>query len=266
MFIPPKWSTMCLCCDGMVEWRRLRPVANQARSHANATRPQVRTGRGLEWWIDPIGPDGDRVKNERLGQAIPATNVLSACYPWRSADSDLPHDQDGRRIAIGVSKNGTKQSNMKTISQTNQRKRGREGAVTLLEVMIGVSLMGVMFVSLYVGFTSGFAIIQLARENLRATQVLQEKTETLRLLTWEQLSQMKTEMAEPFYSAGSSLESGLTYDLRVIIPTESPVAETPYASDIRQVTVEARWTSGGVERRRSMTTYVARQGLHRYRY
>jgi prepilin-type N-terminal cleavage/methylation domain-containing protein len=155
---------------------------------------------------------------------------------------------------------------MKTITQNNRSKWGRQNAFTLLEVMIGVVLMGVMFVSLYVGFTTGFGIIQLARENLRATQILQEKTETLRLLTWEQLSQMKVEMAEPFYSADSSLESGLTYDLIVSIPSASPVTDAVYAPDIRQVTVEARWTSGGVERRRSMTTYASRYGLHRYRY
>jgi hypothetical protein len=132
--------------------------------------------------------------------------------------------------------------------------------------MIGMALMGIMFVSLYVGLTSGFAIIQLARENLRATQILQEKTETLRLLTWEQLSQMQTKMEEPFYSSGSNFESGFTYNVRVQISSESPVPDAVYAPDIKLVTVEARWMSGGVERRRSMTTYASRYGLHRYRY
>lgn len=165
-----------------------------------------------------------------------------------------------------MSRNRTKQSNMKTINRTSQRKRRCRGAFTLLEVMIGVALMGIMFVSLYVGFTSGFAIIQLARENLRATQILQEKTETLRLLTWSQLSQMETSLTEPFYSTESSLQSGLTYDLYIDIPSESPVTDASYAPDIRLVTVEARWTSGGVERRRSMTTYASRYGLYRYIY
>jgi prepilin-type N-terminal cleavage/methylation domain-containing protein len=155
---------------------------------------------------------------------------------------------------------------MKTNNQAVHRKRRRQGAFTLLEVMIGVVLMGVMFVSLYVGFSSGFAVIQLARENLRATQILQEKTETLRLLTWEQLSEMELEMSEPFYSRESELESSLTYDVYVTIPSASPITDAVYAPDIRQVTVEARWTSGGMERRRSMTTYASRYGLHRHRY
>jgi prepilin-type N-terminal cleavage/methylation domain-containing protein len=165
-----------------------------------------------------------------------------------------------------MSQNGTEKTKMKTLQSAVRTRRRSHGAFTIVEVMIGVALMGILFVSLYVGLTSGFAIIQLARENLRATQILQEKTETLRILTWEQLSQMQTSMNEPFYSVESDLESGLTYNVQVIIPTTSPVTDASYAPDIRQVTVEATWVSGGVERRRSMTTYVSRYGLHRYRF
>src|SRR6266498_3729396 len=60
-------------------------------------------------------------------------------------------------------------------------------AFTLIEVMIAVLIIGITFVTLYLGFTQGFAIIQVARENLRATQILQEKTETIRLFKWEEI-------------------------------------------------------------------------------
>ena len=49
----------------------------------------------------------------------------------------------------------------------------------MVEVLVAVSLVGIMFVSLYSGISSGFAVVQLARENLRATQILQEKMETI---------------------------------------------------------------------------------------
>jgi prepilin-type N-terminal cleavage/methylation domain-containing protein len=142
---------------------------------------------------------------------------------------------------------------------------GRTG-FTLVEVLVGVVLLAVMFTVFYVGITAGFAMIQLARENLRATQILQEKTETLRLLTWEDLQRMQRSMREPFYAPGSDLESSLNYDLQVEIPDTSPIQDASYAPDIKLVRVEATWMSGGVERRRSMSTYVSRYGLHRYRY
>ena len=59
---------------------------------------------------------------------------------------------------------------------------------TLIEGIMGVGIMGVLFVSLYTGMTTGFGVVRMARENLRATQVLQEKFETIRLYTWEQIN------------------------------------------------------------------------------
>jgi type II secretory pathway pseudopilin PulG len=149
---------------------------------------------------------------------------------------------------------------------TATRRRGDRAGITLVEVLVGTVLLAVMFTVFYVGITAGFGLIQLARENLRATQILQEKTETLRLLTWEDLQQMQRTMTEPFYAPGSDLESSLNYNLRIEIPDTSPVQSAAYASDVKLVTVEASWMSGGVERRRSMSTYLSRYGLHRYRY
>jgi prepilin-type N-terminal cleavage/methylation domain-containing protein len=151
---------------------------------------------------------------------------------------------------------------MKTGIAPGKRNEERTG-FTLVEVLVGVVILAIMFTVLYVGITAGFGMIQLARENLRATQILQEKTETLRLLTWEDLHLMQRRMAEP-YAPDSDSESGLNYDLQVTVADVSP--DAAYASDIKLVTVEATWVTGGILRRRSMSTYVSRYGLHRYRY
>src|SRR6266581_3037873 len=57
-----------------------------------------------------------------------------------------------------------------------RRLRANSG-FTLLEGVVGVGLMGVLIVCLYTGMTTGFSTVRLARENLRATQVIQEKFE-----------------------------------------------------------------------------------------
>jgi hypothetical protein len=120
----------------------------------------------------------------------------------------------------------------------------------------------------YVGITAGFGIIQLARENLRATQILQEKTEAIRLVTWDQLNTpgfIPATFSDSFYPADKEGRIGLRYNgtFRSSIPE---IAEAAYDDDIRRVTFELTWNSGGVDRRRSMTTYVSRYGLYRYRY
>jgi hypothetical protein len=116
--------------------------------------------------------------------------------------------------------------------------------------------------------TQGFAVIQLARENLRATQILQEKTEAIRLLTWTHLNQpgyVPSTFEASFYATGDQVESsGPTYRGSVII-TNAPIAES-YADDLRLIEVDVMWTSGNVARHRSMRTLVSKYGLQNYIY
>jgi prepilin-type N-terminal cleavage/methylation domain-containing protein len=139
---------------------------------------------------------------------------------------------------------------------------------TLLEVLIGVVVIGGMTLSLYVGMTQGFAVIQLARENLRATQILQEKTEAIRLLNWTDLNQpgyVPPTFEASFYATGDQVESsGPTYSGQVTI-TNAPMTES-YANDLRLVVVDVTWMSGNVARHRSMRTLVAKYGLQNYVY
>src|ERR1041384_1804482 len=60
-------------------------------------------------------------------------------------------------------------------------------AYSLPEVMVGIAIMSVMFLTLYLGFTQGFGVVQSSRENMRATQILQQQAEIIRLYTWEQV-------------------------------------------------------------------------------
>src|SRR5216117_2541734 len=64
----------------------------------------------------------------------------------------------------------------------------RHQAFTLVEVMLAVVIVGVEFVSLYVALSQGFGVVQVARENLRATQIMQEQVEILRILNWDQIT------------------------------------------------------------------------------
>lgn len=143
-------------------------------------------------------------------------------------------------------------------------------AFTLLEVLIGVVVIGGMTLSLYVGMTQGFAVIQLARENLRATQILQEKTEAVRLLNWDELNtpgEVPATFTAPFYAADAKVDStddpSLIYRGLVTI-TNAPIYYPEYSSDLRLVEVEVMWMSGDIQRRRSMRTLVSKFGLQNY--
>ena len=92
--------------------------------------------------------------------------------------------------------------------------RNSRCAFALIEVLIGSGLLGVMSVSLYLGIAQGFAFVQIARENLRATQILQEKLETVRLYTWDQVIQpgfIPSAFTNYYYPSGGSGSQGAVY-------------------------------------------------------
>ena len=144
-------------------------------------------------------------------------------------------------------------------------------AFTLMEVLVAVAIISIEFVSLYLGMTQGFAIVQVARENLRATQILQEKTEIIRLYTWDQINTagfIPPTFWAAFYPAGpqtNQVNQGVNYQGTMTISDVPPPMNTAsYASDMKLVVVGVDWASGNVQRHREMRTLVSRYGLHNY--
>jgi len=137
--------------------------------------------------------------------------------------------------------------------------------MTLIELLIGLSIFGILFVSLYGGISSGVGIIRSAREDLRATQVMLEKMETIRLYNWDQLNQsgfVPTTFSAAYWPADTN--SGLQYQGTVTITNVS--FNEAYSSDMRQVTVTVSWHSGLIQHQRQMRTFVSRYGLQNYVY
>lgn len=146
-----------------------------------------------------------------------------------------------------------------------QKSKSQSG-FSLVEVSFGMGVVGTAAVALFSGFTSGFFTMQMARENLRATQVLLEKTETLRLYSWDQINtpgfipQTFTAVYDPNATNGQ----GIVYTGTMII-TNCPVSAS-YSDEMRMATITLNWQTGSLPRTRSFTTYIARNGLQNYIY
>lgn len=153
-------------------------------------------------------------------------------------------------------------------------------AFSIVEALVSACVVGVLFISLYAGITAGFGALNSARENLRATQVLIDKMETLRLYSWTQVSTFGTSTSyipstftESFFPAttnySDSLVStgatggGFTYYGTVEI-ANSGFTEN-YSNSVKLVTITLRWTNG-VSRSQSMSTYTAQYGIQNYIY
>ena len=125
-----------------------------------------------------------------------------------------------------------------------------------------------MVISLYGGFSRGFALVQASREDLRGTQILLQKLEAARLCTWSQLrSYSFQEQYDPLGVTNST--GGTPYWGRVLTNAATSIPSSAlYKGDMRQVTVTLYWTNHigrrSLVQSRQMQTFVARHGMQNY--
>ena len=163
---------------------------------------------------------------------------------------------------------------MTTLVPVNSSARFRTVGFTLVEVLVAIAIMGIVFVTLYTGIANGFCSIGLAREDMRASQILLEKSETLRLYTWSQVTNsvfpMFTETYNPTTTgAGEGAIYSGSFTVSKISSSSIPdkkLKDANYDDEMRVVTITLNWTNGSLPRQRSLSTYVAQDGLHNYVY
>src|ERR1043165_3708741 len=71
---------------------------------------------------------------------------------------------------------------------TQIRSVSQKSAFTLIETAVSMMVVGILIVSLYSGVTWGMGNYQRAREAMRATEILTEKLDSVRLFNWEQIT------------------------------------------------------------------------------
>jgi len=147
-----------------------------------------------------------------------------------------------------------------------------EEAYTVVEVVVAVFILGIMVISLFAGFSSGFAVVQLGRENLRATQIMVQKMESVRLYNWKEVTNssfLKTNFTDYYNPAGSN---GAVYKGTISVTAGPAGIPAAYANNMRAITVTLFWTNymrnskTNIVRTRSMQTYFSRYGMQTYIY
>jgi len=147
-------------------------------------------------------------------------------------------------------------------------KLGSRSAFTLIETIVATFVAAIVLPSIYAGLAAGFAMIQVTREDLRATQVILQRMEAIRLSSFQTI---QNPAAYPTNQTAYYSESGKTNGHGGAAYTVTynwapgPASLPPsYRTNVVLVTVGATWKSGNVQRSRSMQTYVARYGIRRY--
>ena len=136
--------------------------------------------------------------------------------------------------------------------------KGGSTAFTLVEVLIGMAIFGLIFASVATVLNRGFVIIGNARDNANINQLLQSEIENLRSLSWNDIENLPGQhQITPQAGFGTSIND--RYNIERIINQRKP--------DQKEIIVSITWVDvKGVNHSRKFVTYYTRGGINDYMY
>lgn len=144
------------------------------------------------------------------------------------------------------------------------RGQGRALAFTLMEVVVAVLVLSTISTAFYLGLSTCFSVVKTSREDVRATQIMMQKLEAVRLCTWSELTNFS--FKEPYDPTSGTNGSGVYFFGTVTKGAVALPSITSYSNNMCAVTVNLVWTNTGKSKvfSRQMQTYYARYGLQSY--
>lgn len=161
---------------------------------------------------------------------------------------------------------------MKTANPGSSRDSGEgssEHGFALVEVLFGMLILGMVVAAVFATLGSAFNTASMSRDNLRATQILMEAAEVVRLHSWDEIQDPQfgpkqfTTYADPSGATNVAGRGTLFLGTIELAPGPSDVA---YRDDLRTVTIDLSWKTGRLQRHRRLVTYVTRNGIQNYIY
>jgi hypothetical protein len=152
--------------------------------------------------------------------------------------------------------------------QAAQRSSSGCDAFTIADVVVAVLILSVVTGAFYSALSSSFSMLQNTREDLRATQILMQRIEAVRLCTWEELTNFAFQASYDPLSTNSQTAGATYYGTVTLTPSTVIPNTAAYYPNITLVTVNLVWTNYNgrvaVPHNRQMQTHFARYGLQNY--
>lgn len=162
------------------------------------------------------------------------------------------------------------------------RPRGA-AAFSLIEVLAAVVIAAIVLTAVFAGISGTFTLLNTAREDLRATQIIVSRLEGIHLEAWGSGTNQPTQLfnttlvprtfTDYFYPLGlnSTTNQGTVYSGTITITTNLNLNPQPsYANSLALVTITVTWVDSGygvtTPHSRSMSTIIAQRGMQNYIY
>ena len=140
-------------------------------------------------------------------------------------------------------------------------------AFTIAEVVVSLVIVSIGAAALMGCINYGFLVTQLTRENQRATQIMLERAEAIRLCSWDQVRStgfIPPTFTDYYDATAPNASQGAVYSGTVEV-APFPFA-TSYAADLRQLKLTLRWRTGRIAHSRTNITNIAKDGIQNYVY
>ena len=160
-----------------------------------------------------------------------------------------------------------------TLSRSSHTLSRVSRAYTLIEVVISVGLLSFMMIALFSAFGFGFASLATTREDMRATQLMMQKLEAVRLCKWNDLSNCPTTFKDNYDpNNGTNSGSGAAYGgtLSTLGAATNIPSGITYKDKVHMITVSVTWTNymgkNKIVHTRQIQTLSAYNGIQNYIY
>jgi len=161
---------------------------------------------------------------------------------------------------------------MKLVNLGKSRLRHvRSSAFNLMEAAVAMGVIGLAVIALYSSLLTGVEVVQRSREDLRATQVMAELMDTLRLYSWEQITDptFTPKHFDVEYDPIAATNGGTgRFIYNCVMNVKKGPNDVDYDDNMKTVTLDIDWKNGNGKKSRTRTfvTYVTKNGLQSYIY
>ncbi|NDV62956.1 prepilin-type N-terminal cleavage/methylation domain-containing protein [Puniceicoccales bacterium CK1056] len=146
---------------------------------------------------------------------------------------------------------------MKTVDKLYTNKTG---GFTLVEVIIGSVLMAIVFTASYASYFLGMNLVEDAREELRASQIIQSELERMRTMNWDAINSVA--QVTRVIPQGDFIQK-FSGDYRAYREIKDIDGQT----NLKMVRVFVWWTNAkGLRTYQVFNTIVTKEGLNDYHY
>lgn len=142
---------------------------------------------------------------------------------------------------------------------------------TLVEVIMTVVIIGIAAAGLMASISGSIFLMRMARDNQRATQVLMERSEAIRVFNWNQMTNGSlpktfTDCFDPSAATYGGGQGATYYGTVATNAFPFSVSGVSYSANVMLITMTLRWTNYGVPRSRTLNTLYSMNGSENYVY